>query len=128
MNKLLIILFLLLLTSCEYDYIHNDPNHPDEYRGIWKCDSIYVDNKLSSKEPKANFLQLIQPVMEFDGIGYANWKVRKDTIPNVLIGLNTPNIPAITLNVVKAPIFDKDGIKLELKLENKMYYLTNTMR
>jgi hypothetical protein len=127
MKKLLYILIMFLLVGCEYDYIHDDPYHPDEYRGVWMLDSISVDGKVQIKK-LPDFLQLIQPVMEFNGIGYANWQARKDTIPNVVIGLNKPNVPAIVLDVIQKPEFIKDGIKLHLKQSNTIYYLTNTKR
>jgi hypothetical protein len=123
MNKLLIILSLVLLVSCEYDYIHDDPNRPQEYLGNWVCDSTYLNGVKNNKIEKRNFSILQTEVSITSAVDvhvssrYANWKL--DETQTKFLLLNNNYVEVLAFEIVRKPY------KLALKdtSNNVTYYL-----
>ena len=122
MNKILIILTLLFLSSCEYDYIHTDPNRPQEYFGNWVCDSTYLNGVKNNKIEKRNFsimqteVSITSAVDVHNSIRYQNWKLDE---PQTMFLLLNSGIEVLAFEIIRKPY------KLALKdTANKVtYYL-----
>jgi hypothetical protein len=116
MKKLLPIL-LLILTSCEYDYIHENPKHPEQYIGIWRNDSIYING---IKSDDTEDFEILQEDLEIGPKNYFKWEVDN----NQLIGFSDKNTPVIFFDIIKEPYLGK----MELKQDTRIYYLTKTSK
>lgn len=123
MNKIFIILSLILLTSCEYDYIFTNPNHPQEYMGNWICDSTFSKNS-----EKRNFyiMQTGVEVTLTDDIHktyhYYDFKVDKSkTIPTFIL-YNSSYVEIKSYKIIQEPY--KGFMALKDSLNNTIYYLS----
>lgn len=120
-RNILIILSLILLTSCEYDYIHNNPNHPQEYFGNWFCDSTYLNGVKNNNVEKRNFLIMqtgVDITLNLHNIAsYDDWIV--DEPQTTFTVLNSDNIELFIYKIVRKPN------KLALELDNIIYYLSH---
>ena len=123
MNKLLIILSLVLLTSCEYDYIHDDPNRPQEYCGNWVCDTTYFNGVRNDKIEKRNFsimqteVSITSAINIRNTVRYHSWKL--DETQTKFLLLNNDYVEVLAFEITRKPY------KLALKdTANKVtYYL-----
>jgi hypothetical protein len=122
MNKVIIILSLLILTSCEYDYIVDDPNRPQEYNGNWVCDSTYFNGVKNNKIEKRNFaimqteVSITSAVDIHNTISYGSWKLNETQTMFLLLN---DNIEVLAFEIIRKPY------RLALKdTSNKVtYYL-----
>lgn len=107
MYKVLIILFLLVLTSCEYDYIVDDPNRPQEYNGNWVCDSTYFNGVKNNKIEKRNFaimqteVSITSAVDIHNTIRYHSWKL--DETQTKFLLLNSDYIEVLAFEIIRKP-------------------------
>ena len=106
MYKVLIILFLSFLTSCEYDYIVDDPNRPQEYNGNWVCDSTYFNGVKNNKIEKRNFaimqteVSITSAVDVHNTIRYGNWKLNDSQTMFLLLN---SNIEVLAFEIIRKP-------------------------
>jgi hypothetical protein len=122
MYKVLIILFLSFLTSCEYDYIVDDPNRPQEYNGNWVCDSTYFNGVKNNKIEKRNFaimqteVSITSAVDVHNTIRYGGWKLNETQTMFLLLN---DNVEVLAFEIIRKPY------RLALKdTSNKVtYYL-----
>jgi hypothetical protein len=122
-RNIIIILTLALLTSCEYDYIHDDPNRPQEYCGNWVCDSTYFNGVKNNKIEKRNFsimqteVTITSAVDAHVSSSYHSWKL--DETQTKFLLLNSDYVEILSFEIVRKPY------KLALKdTANKVtYYL-----
>ena len=122
MYKVLIILFLSFLTSCEYDYIVDDPNRPQEYNGNWVCDSTYFNGVKNNKIEKRNFaimqteVSITSAVDIHNTIRYGSWKLNETQTMFLLLN---DNVEVLAFEIIRKPY------RLALKdTSNKVtYYL-----
>lgn len=116
MRKQLIILSLVLLTSCEYDYIFDNPNHPQEYFGNW----INVKTTINGmKIDSVNNFLILQDGVTVNKRKFANWKVDGSNIVIFTLLNNTTLKPEMVYEVQKEPYFEE----MELKYNNVVFYL-----
>ena len=123
MKTILIILSLVLLTSCEYDYIVDDPNRPQEYCGNWVCDSTYLNGVKNNKIEKRNFsimqteVRITSAVDVHNSVGYHSWKL--DETQTKFLLLNSDYVEVLAFEIIRKPF------KLALKdtANNVTYYL-----
>jgi len=123
MKTILIILSLVLLTSCEYDYIVDDPNRPQEYNGNWVCDSTYLNGVKNNKIEKRNFsimqteVRITSAVDVHNSVGYHSWKL--DETQTKFLLLNSDYVEVLSFDIIRKPY------KLALKdtANNVTYYL-----
>ena len=124
-RKIIIILFLIALTFCKYDYIYENPNHPKEYIGSWLCDSTYLNGIKNNTVEKRNFLIMqngVDITLNIRNISnYYDWKVDKSENITTFILFNIDYIPQATYDVVQEPL---SGI-LALKFGNVTYFLSH---
>jgi hypothetical protein len=123
MKTIFIILSLVLLTSCEYDYIFDDPNRPQEYYGNWVCDSTYLNGVKNNKIEKRNFsimqteVSITSAVDVHNSVGYHSWKL--DETQTKFLLLNSDYVEILSFDIIRKPY------KLALKdtANNVTYYL-----
>jgi len=123
MKTLIFILSLFLLVSCEYDYIHDDPDRPQEYFGNWVCDSTYFNGVKNNKIEKRNFsimqteVTITSAVNVRESSRYHSWKLNETQTEFLL--LNNKYVPILSFEIVRKPY------KLALKdtSNNVTYYL-----
>jgi hypothetical protein len=127
-NKLITILFFILLISCT-DYIFDNPLHPQEYIGNWICDSTYVD-EVKNNLDKYNFSIMqtgVEIVSSYSGkkiANYNDWNIdNSKDIPTFIlfIVVNDNYVSVKTYDVVEIPHFGH----MALKLDSVTYYLSN---
>ena len=133
MKKILYLFILLVFVSCyqEKDSATN-PNHPDEYLGVWKneittingvIDDIYPLNKV----PHYNFgiaqSEVTLSTSSTLGSEYQNWKIDKTTSPNTLVLYkeSPTTIPDMVFKITKEPTMGKMEITYT---NNIVYFLT----
>lgn len=115
-RNIIIILSLVILTSCEYDYIHDNPKHPQEYFGNWVCDST-----MPKAAEKRNFSIMqtgVDITLNAHTIArYADWEVDEQRTKFTL--LNDKYQPVLSYEIVRKLY------KLALKdtTNNVIYYL-----
>jgi hypothetical protein len=124
MNKLIIIVFLLLLVSCNSQYIYENPNHPVKYLGNWICDSTFVKNARTYSVERKNFtiMQTGVDITINDHYleHYSDWKMdNSKTIPSLIL-YDANYIEQLFYDVV-VPV--EMGV-LGLKLDTVTYYLS----
>lgn len=119
MKKLIFISFIVFLTSCKYDYIVTNPKHPEEYVGVWNNDSIYVNGK-NVNHTISPIFGIYQEEVVIGSITYQSWEVDNTKNPYQFIGMNVPDVPLITYDVIKPP----NHGKMELKQNTTVYYFT----
>lgn len=123
MKKLLLIL-IPFLVSCEWDYIHYNPKHPEEYVGTWNCDSIGINNKYHKPTMTNPYFGIYQEDLEFMNealnrqVEYQMWEVKSEK----LLGMNVLDVPIITFDIIKAPSMGR----MELRLDSAVYFLTKS--
>ena len=132
MKTIFIILSLVLLTSCEYDYIFDNPNHPQEYMGNWVCDSTLPKGSL-----KRNFsimqtgVGITTTTLQSDWIhtittttSYNDFKVDQAQTTFTLINIiNDKRIDVLMYKIVKRPTESPYGLMLKDTANNVTYYL-----
>lgn len=116
MIKNIIILSLVLLSSCEYDYIHENPKHAQEYVGEWNVDSTIVNGV--NIEQSIGSINIYQETVEFGRNEYRHWELKKTESPVKLILMNVVDVPEIIFEVIEPPTN-----KMVLKLNNIVYFL-----
>ena len=122
-RNIIFILTLTLLTSCEYDYIHEDLNRPQEYCGNWVCDSTYFNGVRNNKIEKRNFAIMQTEVTITSAVdvhvssSYHSWKL--DETQTKFLLLNSDYVEILSFEIIRKPY------KLALKdTANKVtYYL-----
>jgi hypothetical protein len=115
-RNIIVILTFIVFTSCKYDYIHDNPKHPQEYLGNWNCDST-----LPKAAEKRNF-SIMQTGVDITLnahtiASYPDWEVDEQRITFTL--LNDKYVPILSYEIVQKPY------KLALRdTSNKItYYL-----
>ena len=111
------------MTSCEYDYIHEDLNRPQEYCGNWVCDSTYLNGVRNNKIEKRNFAIMQTEVTITSAVdvhvssSYHSWKL--DETQTKFLLLNSDYVEILSFEIIRKPY------KLALKdIANKVtYYL-----
>jgi hypothetical protein len=117
-RNIIVILTLALLTSCEYDYIHYNPDHPEGYLGNWMCDST-----LPKGMEKRNFSIMQTEVKITSAVDihqydtYADWKV--DELETTLILIDGNGIEAFAYEIIRRPY----KLALKDKFTQTIYYL-----
>jgi hypothetical protein len=104
--------------SCEYDYIVTNPNHPEEYIGIWNRDSTYVNGKKVKEPPMGAYFNIYQESVEINHVSYYAWKVDKTTTPPTFVCLDDKQKPIKVYEIVKSPTY-----LMELRYDSAVYYL-----
>jgi hypothetical protein len=125
LNKLLTILFLVFLFSCTKEYVHYNPDHPQEYLGSWACDSTYLNGVKNNNSIKENFLIMQTGVDVWSSQGYPiissdNWRLDKTKTPPAFILLNAVNDIMKVYDVVKEPLRGN----MALRTDTLTFYLT----
>lgn len=117
MKLIALILSLILFTSCEYDYIHENPKHSQEYVGKWNVDSTQI-NKVNI-ELSIGSINIYQETVEFGKEEYLHWELKKNENPVKLILMDVVDVPEIIFEVILPPTN-----KMVLKLNDTVYFLT----
>jgi hypothetical protein len=108
-------LSILLLSSCEYDYIHENSKHAQEYVGKWNVDYSLV--KGVRVEQSIGSINIYQETVEFGKTEYLHWELKKNENPQKLILMNVVDVPEIMFDVIEPPTN-----KMVLKLNDTVYF------